>query len=217
MTKMMTAAALILTVAAPVAVAADESPWYGGLSVGRAEVKRPNSWAEQTDLTLRGLGVTGLTNVSTGKTSWKLFGGYQYNENLAVEAQYASLGRFGSTTAVTAPAAGTGSGKWDASAFSVAAVGILPIQENRVSAFGKLGLALTMLDVNVTAPRGGAIVGISQSNNRANLMLGVGLQFEVTKKIGIRAEFEHYNNVGDGSSVGQSAIDVWTIGALYRF
>ncbi len=198
-------------------LAADESPWYGGAGVGHSDAKRPGSWAEQADLAFRGQGVTSLTTINSGDTSWKLFGGYQYNEHVAVEAAYARLGKYGGSSRVTAPAAGSGAGTWDASAFSLAAVGSLPIHENRVAATGKLGLAYTHLDVNATAT-GGALTAVSnQSNDRVNLLLGVGIRFDLTKKFGVRAEYEHYTNVGDASKTGQTAIAIWSLGGYFRF
>ena len=205
-------------IALPLAAhAADESPWYGGIGLGHSDVKRPGSWAQQADIALRPQGVTSVTTISSGNTSWKVFGGYQFNESFGIEAAYARLGKFGGTSAVTAPAAGTGTGTWDASAFSVAAVGYLPVHENRVYAFGKLGVAYTHLGVSVVAPNGAGSAVFSPVNDRGNLMLGFGMRFDLTKKVGLRAEWEHFNNVGDGSSTGQSAIDIWSISAQYRF
>jgi hypothetical protein len=34
---------------------------------------------------------------------------------------------------------------------------------------------------------------------------------------GLRAEFERFNNVGDGSDTGQSPIHVWSLSAQVRF
>jgi len=205
-------------VSAPLSVsAADESPWYAGAGIGRGEAKRPGSWVEQADLAFKAQGVTSVTNIGTGSTAWKLYGGYQWDENLGVEAGYARLGRFNGVSNVTAPAAATGSGTWDASAFSLAAVGTLPIKE-RFAAIGKLGLAYTRLSVSATAPgAGGAAVAFNPSNDRVNLMLGLGLRFDLSKKVGLRAEYEQYSNVGDATKTGQTAIGVWSLGAQYRF
>lgn len=208
--------ALMTCVAGPV-YCADESPWYGGISAGRGEAKRTGSWAEQTDLSFRGQGVTSLTTVGTGSTAWKMFGGFQFDENLGVEASYARLGKFNGNSTVTAPGAGIGSGKWEADAFAVAATGSLPFQENRAAAFAKLGLAYTRLSVSATAAGGGTSAAFSPSNDRINPMLGVGIRFDMTKKIGLRAEFEHYNNVGEGGKTGQSAVEMLSIGMQYRF
>lgn len=213
----MAATLFVMSCAMASAFAAEEAPWYGGISLGHGEAKRTGSWAEQTDLSFRGQGVTSLTTISTGSSAWKMFGGYQFDENFGVEASYARLGKFNGTSTVTAPAAGTGSGKWEADAFSVAAIGTLPIHENRVAAFGKLGLAYTRLSVSATATGGGTAAAFSPSNDRINPMLGVGIRFDLTKKVGLRAEFEHYNNVGEGGKTGQSSVEMLSIGMQYRF
>ena len=213
----MAATLLVIACAAGTAHSAEETPWYGGISLGHGEAKRTGSWAEQADLTYRGQGVTSLTNISTGSSAWKMFGGYQIDENFGVEASYARLGKFNGSSRVTAPAAGTGSGKWEADAFSVAATGTLPIHENRVAAFGKLGLAYTNLSISATATGGATTAAYSPSNSRVNPMLGIGIRFDMTKKIGLRAEFEHYNNVGEGGKTGQSSVEMLSIGMQYRF
>ncbi len=200
------------------ALAADESFWYGGLGAGRGNAKKTTSWAQQTDISLLAQGVTSATNISSWDTSWKIYGGYQFSEIIAAEAAYAKLGKFGGTSALSTPAGGAGTGTWDASAFSVSAVATLPIVENRFSVLGKLGLAYTQLDVNETATGvGGSTVVVNPTNKRTNLLVGLGLRYDITRKIGLRAEYEHYNNVGDGAVTGQTAIVVWTLGAQYRF
>lgn len=212
------AAVLLLSIGASAqAHAAKEAPWYGGISLGRGEAKRTGSWAEQADLSFRSQGVTSRTTVGTGDTAWKMFGGYQFDENLGIEASYARLGKFNGNSTVTAPGAGIGSGTWEADAFAVAATGSLPFQENRAAAFAKLGLAYTRLSVSATAAGGGTSAAFSPSNDRINPMLGVGIRFDMTKKIGLRAEFEDYNNVGEGGKTGQSAVEMLSIGMQYRF
>jgi OOP family OmpA-OmpF porin len=208
---------LALAAAAAPTAAAEQSPWYLGGGIGHSDARRSNSWAERTDILLFQQSVTSLTRINSGETSWKLFGGYDVNENFAVEAAYVRLGKYSGTSSVTGPAAGTGNGTWDARGVSVAAVGILPVHENRVSLIAKGGFAYLLLDVNVTAPRAGTIVALNPSDNRTNLMLGLGVRFDFNKKFGLRADYEHYNNVGDGSTTGQSAISVWSLNGLFHF
>jgi OOP family OmpA-OmpF porin len=200
-----------------VATGADDAGWYAGAGIGRSDAKRPGSWGAQSDVLLRAQGITSLTTVQSGDTGWKLFGGYRYNEHLGVEVSYARLGKFSGTSAVTAPAAGTGTGSWDASAFGVAAVGHLPVHENRVTAIGKLGLAYTRLDVNLAAARGATSIALNPSENRVGLMLGAGLQFDLTRRFGVRAEYDYYNSVGDGSTIGQTAVAVWSLSGVFKF
>jgi OOP family OmpA-OmpF porin len=196
---------------APAIQAADDPAWYAGIGVGRTDVKKTSSWTQVTDATLLTNGITSSTLIDSHDTAWKLFGGYQFNENFAVEAGYHDLGRFKGVTAVTAPAASTVSGRWDVYGGSVAAVGIYPVF-NRFSVFGKAGLALTRLKVDVPTT-----IPFSPSGTRVQPLLGVGVRFDATKAIGLRAEFERFNNVGDGDRTGQTPINVWSVSAQYRF
>ena len=192
--------------------AADDSSWYIGAGFGTSDAKRTTSWGQQADIALRANGITSNTLVESHATAWKFFAGYQFNPNFALEGGYTDLGRFSGTTTVTAPAAGLATGKWEASSpLNLAAVGIYPVRD-RFSVFGKLGLALTKVNVSITPP-----APANLSATRVQPLLGVGLRYDFTKAFGVRGEFERFNNVGDGSNTGQTPINVWSLSAQYRF
>jgi OOP family OmpA-OmpF porin len=195
---------------APGIHAADEPGWYAGAGAGQASVKKTSSWAQVTDATMLVSGFTTNTVIKSNDTAWKLFGGYQFNENFAVEGAYHDFGRFDGVTVVAAPASST-TGTWKAYAASVSAVGIYPLA-HQFSVFGKIGLAGSRVKVDVPAP-----VPYSPSATRFQPLLGVGIKYDINKAIGLRAEFERFNNVGDGSKTGQSPINVWTVSGQYRF
>ncbi len=195
---------------APGLHAADEAGWYAGAGVGRSDVKRASSWTQVTGANLLARGLVSSTVIESHGTAWKLFGGYQFNENLAVEGGYHDLGRLKGLTVITAPAS-TLAGRWDAYAASVAVVGSYPVV-NRFAVFAKGGLALSRLTVDVPAP-----ALYSPSATRVQPLLGVGVKFDFMKSFGVRGEFERFNNVGDGSTTGQSAVNVWSVSAQYRF
>lgn len=189
--------------------AADEPAWYLGGGAGRGEAKSPSSWAGQTDAALAAVGVTSRTSIESHETAWKVFGGYRFNDMVAIEVAYNGLGRYKGTTTITAPAPGSvAGGTWDTSAFSVAAVGTYPVVE-RFGLLFKAGLAATRLNASVSS--------FSKTETRVQPMFGVGAQFAATKAVGLRAEFERFQNVGDGSTTGQSAINMFTASLLYRF
>src|SRR4029077_202025 len=88
------------------AVALDPG-WYGGLSIGESKAKIDD--ARITDSLLgSGLTTTSMSN-DTHDTGYKLFGGYKFNKNFALEGGYFNLGEFGFTS--TTNPAGTLSGK----------------------------------------------------------------------------------------------------------
>ncbi len=190
------------------AAAADDPAWYIGAGAGKGNAKSASSWAGQTDAFLLTRGITSSTSIDSYDTAWKVFGGYRFNDIVAVEAAYNDLGRYSGTTSISAPAASTAPGTWDATAFSVSAVLTYPVAD-RFGLLVKAGLAATRLEATVSQ--------LNTTETRVQPVFGAGVKFDFTKQFGMRAEYERFNNVGDGSTTGQSAINVWSASALYRF
>lgn len=199
---------LAATLVGGAAVAADEPAWYLGAGAGRGDAKRANSWANQTDAFLLTRGITSSTLIDSHDTAWNVFGGYRFNDIVAIEAAYNNLGSYSGTTTISAPAAATAGGTWDAKAFSVSAVVTYPIVD-RFGLLFKVGLAATRLEASVSQ--------LNANETRVQPLFGVGVKYDFTRSFGVRAEFERFNNVGDGSTTGQSPIDVWSASVLYRF
>jgi len=148
----------------------------------------------------------------TGDRGYKLFGGYQVNKYLAVEAGYFDLGRFG-FVANTNPA-GTLSGDIKVRGINLDAVGTLPITE-KFSAFGRLGV--TYADTNGAFAGTGAVnvLDPSPSARDTNLKVGLGVQYAFTEALSLRAEIERYR-IND--AVGNKGdVDLASIGLVYRF
>lgn len=96
----LTLASLVALLALPV-IAQEAGYPYFGLSVGqsKANIDEANITAN-----LLGAGLATTSIVSDERdASFKLFGGYQFNRNIAIEAGYFDLGKFG-FAATTIPA-----------------------------------------------------------------------------------------------------------------
>ena len=173
---------------------AQDGAFYVGGSIGQATAK------DGCD------GVSGVPGVSCDDedTSWKIFGGYKFNRNFALEFGYVDL------IEVTASGPG-GTASIEATAFELVGVGMLPLANN-FSLYGKIGLyrAETELSVNTFL-----VVG-SEKENNTDLTFGIGAQFDVSKQFAIRAEWQRYQDVG-GGDIGESDVDVIGVGALFRF
>ena len=179
-------AALALT--ASMAARADVQPgFYMGAGVGSTKINDD--------------GFDGI-DFDDGDTGFKIFGGYTFNQNFAIEASYFDFGEasgsfndFGDTVNFDVGVSGLG-------AF---AVGVLPLGD-MFSLFGKLGYASYDIDAHVD------IVGVgsgSSSDSQSDMMYGAGAalsfgQFEA------RAEFEAINiDGGDANMI--------SVSGLYRF
>ncbi|MDP2241629.1 MAG: OmpA family protein [Burkholderiales bacterium] len=202
--------AALATFASPYAVAAD-SGGYIGINVGqsRAKIDDPRITSN-----LLGGGFTSVSIVDDDRdTGYKLYGGYQFNKNFAIEGGYFDLGRFG-FTATTVPA-GTLSGNIRLRGLNLDAVGILPINQ-KFSAFGRAGVNYAEAkDVFSTTGFVNVLSNPTPSKREANYKFGVGLQYNFTESLGMRAEAERYR-IND--AVGNRGdIDLFSLGLVYSF
>lgn len=118
---------------------------------------------------------------SDDDTAFKIFGGFQFHPNVAVEAGWSQL--FDKNSA-------------EVTALELVAVGIFPVA-NQLSIIGKLGFA----NVEVETPSG--------SSDKTELTFGIGVQYDVTPKIGVRGQWQRYDT--------DQEIDLLSIGVLVRF
>lgn len=170
---------------------------YVGLGLG-------SSKATGADGTLAGTTVTGA---NTSKGSVKVYGGFQFTPNWGIEAQYTDLGN--RTFQLTNPfVVGVGSGSVKASQFSIAGTGTLPVAAN-FSLLGKLGVSANRASGSATAPF------IVSSANKSDLLVGVGVAYNITPKLAVRLEYEDF---GKFTMNGRSArASNTSINLQYRF
>ncbi len=138
-------------------------------------------------------------------TAWRVLGGYQFNRNLAVEVGYSNLGE------VSVNAGGLGAATIEATAIEVVAVGIMPLA-NQFSVYAKLGMYRGEADQS-----GSGIFVASASESNTDLTFGVGVKYDITRNLGVRAEWQRYGDLGGEGVGGESDIDVISIGAIWRF
>ncbi len=178
--------ALVTTMAAlglmaATAAQADVQPgFYAGVSVGSASVEDDESGFDGDD------------------TGFKLFGGYSFNDNFAIELAYFDGGApdddFGPVNV-----------ELEVTGFNASAVGRLPVSET-VSLFGKIGFA--SYDLEATASSGG--FSASADDSDSDLSYGVGAAIAVAERFEVRVEYEAID-VSDG------AFSFLSVGGLYRF
>jgi OOP family OmpA-OmpF porin len=190
--------------------------WYGGVSVGASDLKNPIN----TNV------VTGATAFSfshdTTDTAYKLQAGYQVNQYLAIEGGYVNLGKFKSTESVTAPVVGTISSNYKAHGWNVFAVGTLPLSQG-FSAYGKLGTLYSTLKNDITTSGAVALAAGASANRKRtewNWAYGLGLQYDISKTVAVRGEWERYDRLGDDGGTnptGQHNFDTYSVGLNFKF
>lgn len=232
--------AVLMTV--PSAYAA-KSGWYVGAGAGQSKARDLGDLsvtpADLEDIVaeLRGeeLDEDLLTDMSNSfdasqslddkDTGWKVYAGYRVNENFAIEAGYTRLGKFGYQGSfdfyITGyDYEGSASLKGRAKAWTLSALGIVPLGQ-QFELFGKLGLARwdVKTTANITVNQDGDSYSESTSVSKkgTGLNFGLGAVYKFNANLGIRAEWERFNDVGKEDVTGKSDIDLLSIGLMYSF
>lgn len=187
-------AAAGLLALAPAAQAQQETGFYLGGTIGQSDAD---------------VDCEGTATCDAKDTAWRIFGGYQINRHFAVEVGYHDLGKVSAT--FTTPIAGDVSIK--SNAWEFLAVGKLPVA-NQFSLYGKAGL------FRGEAKASANVVGLgsgSLKETNIDLTYGFGAQYDFSRQVSIRGEWQRYTNLGDNATIGEADIDVLGVGVLVRF
>jgi OOP family OmpA-OmpF porin len=153
-------------------------------------------------------------SISCDKTdkAWKIFGGYQMNRNIAIEAGYTDLGE---TKASGVQGGVAVNGNVSAKVWELAGVGMMPLGRD-LSLYAKLGVYHASTDSQASAAVPGFSTSGSQSDTNTDFTVGFGVQVSILRNLAARAEWQKYNDVG-GNNTGKTDVDVLSAGILYRF
>jgi OOP family OmpA-OmpF porin len=204
----MGAVGAMATIASQLAMA-DETGWYGGVSVGQSGATIDDA---KISSGLRGGGLTTTSITSDNRDNgYKLFAGYQFNRNFALEGGYSDLGNFG-YRAATVPT-GTLSGNIKLRGLNLDAVGILPITP-KFSIFGRFGLNYAETRDSFSGTGLVSVSDPSPSTHDTNYKFGLGLQYAFSESLAMRAEVERYR-INDAVG-GKGDMDLASVGLVYR-
>lgn len=116
-------------------------------------------------------GGIGASKTNTHETSWKVYGGYQFNPIWGAELAYTDLGRYRGS---------------DIDSVTLAGTGTLALGQGW-SLLGKVGAASNH-------------ARFSGASRRTDLLLGVGVGYRFTKNLGVRLEYEDFGKLSDTNS-----------------
>lgn len=200
---------MLALVASPYAVA-QESGWYGGISIGQSKAKIDDPRIV-SGLLSGGFSTTSISD-DDRDTGYKLYGGYQFNKYFAIEGGYFDLGQFGFVATTLPP--GSLSGTIELKGVNLDAVGILPISE-KFSAFGRVGLNYAEARDSFRGIGSVGVINPNPSKRDTNYKFGAGLEYAFTSALAIRGEVERYRI--DDAVGNRGDIDLLSIGLVYRF
>ena len=190
-TKLFAAVVLVLSGLVAASQASAQGFYIGG-SVGNSDID---------DEITTGLITSG--SVDGKDTGFKIFGGYQFDQNFGVELAYVDLGKASySGSFFGAPVTG---GKVEVWGLNISAVGTLPLNPS-FSLFGKVGLF--SWEAEASDVTGG--VPFSAKDDGADLSVGLGLSYNFTKNVSARVEWQRFMmDVADA--------DLLSVGIVYKF
>jgi OOP family OmpA-OmpF porin len=187
--KNILAVAIVLGSAFASAHAAAQATYFGG-SVGRAK------W---------NFDCVGSTSCHTAAGSWKLFGGHDFSPNFGVEGSYVYLNEVGASDSYL-KATFTGRGADIAGVAKTTAV-------NNFVGFAKLGVAFMKGEIGVA---GSGYIG-SETHYSGQPLIGLGVIYQIDKKISIRAEVDNRKVKVSGYRDSTSGVTNFSIGLQSEF
>jgi OOP family OmpA-OmpF porin len=198
-------AGIVLASTAPLAMAAEDVGPYIGANFGFTSVDAAVE-VQKTVNDIVALGYTSASMTLDEKSSGgKILGGYQFNENFALEGYWASLGTYNFTLATTGPTL-SASGDFKVTAIGIDVLGIYPFDP---SASGFIRIGYYQADVKTSIGFSGG-PSTSDTNTSSDAKFGLGGEWKMTPAVHLRAEWEYYND-------SDTPISVLSVGITSHF
>lgn len=168
----------------------------------------------QVDSELTSAGATGLSSsTDSGDFAYKLQFGYQFNDNFAIEGGYIDLGKASYSATFTG---GNANAEVKVRGINLSALGIYPINDT-FSIFGKVGFIDAHVKETASASGPGGSATASASSTDIKPTVGFGGTYKVNEKVGIRAEYEFFNKLGNHRTTGEANVNLLSAGLVYKF
>ena len=185
--SLITAAVLCALPTTAVLAQAGDSYYYWGAGVGQSRLRIDDRRITET------LAASNLTTTAIGHderhVGYKVFVGRQFNRYFGTELGFFDLGKFG-YNATTTPA-GTLNSSFRVQGANLGVVGTMPLTDN-FSLLARIGGQYARTRANVSGT-GAVVVGNARpSDRKTNLKIGLGMQYELSPAMLVRAEVERF-------------------------
>ena len=225
--------ALIVAISANSAMA-ESGKWYIGVAAGQSSY---NDWVSQADITAlkdefgSRLGVDSFVGTQSADSDdspfgYKLFGGYSFYENIAVEFSYIDMGEVDANSRASGTFYDIVGNSLDGDLFATAKAKVdaltldvnLSVPITSVAALivkGGVYAADTKLEIDAGGSISPENFNDSKTESSTGLHYGIGINFKVTDAIGLRAEWERLDNVE--ANDGDGDVDLLSAGLIYNY
>lgn len=192
---------------------------YVGIGVGATKYPDATRWVEN-EIAARvtaasGVATTASATQENAGTGAKLFGGYWFSENAAVEVSYLDLGETKLTVA-TAPVVTASTYTVEGIAYSVS----LLLSQNlveKLNVFGRMGLYRAKTEITSRRSSATEIVTERDSASNSGTLIALGLGYEMSNTMNLRFEWENLFRVGDDIKTARGDVSLVNIAILHRF
>jgi OmpA-OmpF porin, OOP family len=148
-----------------------------------------------------------LSTRLAGDNGYRFKLGYKYSRYLAVESEYVDFGSAAGTPFANPASLSSG---FRSTGFGIDTIAMLPIWR-QFSFYGRLGAYSGSRNIFSSAP-----VLLVADSPRARVRYGLGVRYDFTKALGIRAELERYSPLASPLT-NEPEADLFSVGVSWRF
>lgn len=189
----------VVTIASAPASAAEARPGYFGISAGQATVEDfcggGESSCDDSAPTFRIHTGTDLNNFANFEF------GYRYIDDVTASGVFSG---------VSFAAAVTGH-------FVDTTLQLGMPESGPLRVFTKAGLLFWRLNVEAAASNGFQTYSESDSDTGVGFRTGLGMSYEISDQVRLRADWDFLVNIGDEDEIGETDINVFSVGPEFRF
>jgi OOP family OmpA-OmpF porin len=208
----------------------ESGKWYIGAGVGQSNYNDGGDIQNEFESSLGVVNFVGTQSASSDDkdTGFKLFGGYSFHKNFAVELSYIDMGKADANGSASGTFSDTLGNSVDADIFTKAKAEVdaftldlnlsVPIPSTIATVIVKAGAytADTKLDLDASSSIPNAEnISESKTYNSTGLHYGIGVNFTITDVIGLRAEWERLDSVK--ANGGKNDVDLLSAALIYNF
>ena len=212
-----------ITLSLLAAAAPAQAQWYAGAGIGATDARLDEGAQSAQQLSANGFSGA-QTSLDKRDTGGRIYGGYRFHPNLAVEVGYADLGRFRVQSRANSGSLGAGELVNDTKirGADISIVGRYRLND-KFSFLGRVGAFAAETESNASSD--GSIVLFRDSSARYQqhktvATVGLGGEYQLAAKVSLRGEWSRIEKAKTRDVLGferDTSVNLYTIGVTYRF